>query len=87
LANSAAITCTPRPEASFPNLSGAVVNQKLKKLWIACGTEDGFIGVNRETVKWLRDKKVELTAVETPGAHTAMVWRRNLISFAPLLFR
>jgi len=25
--------------------------------------------------------------VETPGAHTWMVWRRNLAEFAPLLFR
>jgi enterochelin esterase family protein len=25
--------------------------------------------------------------IETPGAHTWMVWRRNLADFAPLLFR
>jgi enterochelin esterase-like enzyme len=24
--------------------------------------------------------------IETPGAHTWMVWRRNLSNFAPLLF-
>jgi hypothetical protein len=26
-------------------------------------------------------------AIETPGMHTWMVWRRNLAAFAPLLFQ
>jgi enterochelin esterase-like enzyme len=29
---------------------------------------------------------IKFTAVETPGGHTWMVWRRNLAVFAPLLF-
>jgi hypothetical protein len=29
---------------------------------------------------------ITVTAVETPGGHTWMVWRRNLAVFAPLLF-
>jgi enterochelin esterase-like enzyme len=36
---------------------------------------------------WLKSKGIEHTGVETPGAHTWMVWRRNLADFAPLLFR
>jgi len=74
-------------DRSFPGLNANTVNRRLKQLWIACGTEDGFIKVNRETVQWLKDKKVRLTQIETPGRHSSMVWRRNLISFAPLLFR
>jgi enterochelin esterase family protein len=56
-------------------------------LWIACGTEDRLIESNRKLVSWLKGKGVTLTAVETPGMHTWMVWRHNLITFAPLLFQ
>lgn len=72
--------------AEFPNLD-ATANQKLKLLWIACGTEDGLIKINRNFKSWLKDKGVQFTDVETPGMHTWMVWRRNLAAFAPLLFR
>jgi enterochelin esterase-like enzyme len=72
--------------AEFPGVdSGA--NQKLKLLWIACGTDDDLIKVNREFKSWLKNKGVQFTDIETPGMHTWMVWRRNLAAFAPLLFR
>lgn len=72
--------------AEFPGLDiGA--NESLKLLWIACGTEDGLIKVNREFKSWLKDKGIQFTDIETPGMHTWMVWRRNLAAFAPLLFR
>ncbi len=62
-------------------------NQKLKVLWIACGTEDRLITANRNFRDWLKQKGVQHTDIETPGMHTWMVWRRNLSEFAPLLFR
>lgn len=70
----------------FPGLD-ASANKKLKLLWIACGTEDGLIKVNRQFKSWLKDKGVQFTDVETPGMHTWMVWRRNLSTLAPLLFQ
>jgi hypothetical protein len=36
---------------------------------------------------WLEAKGVHKVDVETPGAHTWMVWRRNLVAFSGLLFR
>jgi len=30
---------------------------------------------------------IKFTAVDTPGAQTWMLWRRNLAAFAPLLFK
>ena len=60
---------------------------KLDLLWIACGTEDRLIETNRKIREWLTSKGVKHTDIETPGAHTWMVWRRNLASFAPLLFQ
>jgi enterochelin esterase-like enzyme len=59
----------------------------LKLLWIACGTDDNLIKVNRAFKSWLKDKGVQFTDIETPGMHDWMVWRRNLAAFAPLLFR
>jgi enterochelin esterase-like enzyme len=70
----------------FPALD-ASANKKIKLLWIACGTDDRLIKLNREFKAWLKEKGVEYTDIETPGAHTWLVWRRNLATFAPLLFR
>ena len=72
--------------AEFPVLDSKA-NQKLHLLWIACGTDDRLIDLNRKFRGWLASKGVQRTDVETPGAHTWMVWRRNLADFAALLFR
>lgn len=72
--------------AAFPQ-AGADLNQQLHLLWMACGTEDRLIEPNRKLEAWLKSKGVQLTAVETPGMHTWMVWRHNLITVAPLLFQ
>jgi enterochelin esterase family protein len=71
--------------ADFPDLD-AKANQQLHALWIACGTEDGLITANRKLREWLKSNGVKVTEIETPGAHTWMVWRRNLAEFASLLF-
>jgi enterochelin esterase-like enzyme len=73
-------------QKDFPALD-AKANQQLHLLWIACGTEDRLIKVNRDLREWLKTKGVKVTEIETPGMHTWMVWRRNLAEFAPLLFR
>jgi enterochelin esterase family protein len=70
----------------FPSLD-AGANAKLKLLWIACGTEDRLIDANRQLRTWLTTKGVKFTPIETPGAHTWLVWRRNLAALAPLLFQ
>ena len=70
----------------FPGLD-ATANTKLRLLWIACGVDDGLLGINRDFRKWLSAKGIKRADVETPGKHTWMVWRRNLANFAPLLFR
>ena len=54
---------------------------------IACGTEDRLIDASRKFRDWLKSKEVRHTGIETPGAHTWMVWRRNLADFASLLFQ
>jgi enterochelin esterase family protein len=75
----------PDLDATFPGLD-AKANQKLKLLWIACGTEDRLIDANRKLIEWLKSKEIRHTWLETGGAHTWMVWRRYLAQFAPMLF-
>jgi enterochelin esterase family protein len=70
----------------FPQLNSGA-NEQLRLLWIACGTEDRLIDSNRKLKEWLTAKGIRHTSIETPGAHTWMVWRRNLAEFAPLLFQ
>jgi enterochelin esterase family protein len=71
---------------AFPGLDEKAA-AKLKLLYIACGTDDGLLGVNRQFKEFLKSKGITFQDVETPGAHTWMVWRRNLTEIAPMLFQ
>lgn len=73
-------------DKEFPNLD-AKANQQVRLLWIACGTEDHLITANRKFREWLKTNGIQHTDIETPGAHSWMVWRRNLVEFTQLLFR
>lgn len=73
-------------DAAFPALDSKA-NGQLRLLWIACGTEDRLIDGSRKFRVWLKSKEIRHTGIETPGAHTWMVWRRNLAAFASLLFQ
>lgn len=70
----------------FPSLDAKAAS-KLRLLWISCGTEDGLIGNSRQLRDWLKSKDIQFRYLETPGAHTWMVWRRNLTEVAQLLFQ
>ena len=73
----------------FPSMAAgyAASHAQFKLLWVGCGTEDGLIKANRDFVAWAKGKGLPVTAVTTPGQHTWLVWRQNLLSVAPLLFR
>ncbi len=62
-------------------------NDRIRLLWLACGTEDPLLEPNRRLWTWLGAQGIRNVQVETPGMHTWMVWRRNLVAFAPLLFQ
>jgi enterochelin esterase family protein len=70
----------------FPGL-GDAGKPKHSLVWVACGKEDFLFGSNTQFKKWLASKNVAFSIVETPGAHTWMVWHRNLAEFLSLLFR
>lgn len=73
----------------FPTLAAGDAARKtnFKLLWVGCGTGDGLIKANRDFVVWAKSKGLPVVAVETPGQHTWLVWRDNLVTVAPLLFR
>jgi enterochelin esterase-like enzyme len=73
-------------DKDFPGLD-AKANSQIRLLWVACGTEDHLIALNRKFREWLKAKGIQHTDIETPGEHTWMVWRRNLVEFTQLLFR
>jgi enterochelin esterase-like enzyme len=73
-------------EKVFPGFD-AKQAAKLKLLYIACGTDDSLIGVNRTFKTWLKGKNISYKDIETPGAHTWSVWRNNLTEIAPMLFK
>jgi len=77
---------TPDFDKEFPRLD-ASANAQLRLLWIACGNDDNLLEINRTLRAWLASKGIHHVDIETPGAHTWLVWRRNLTEFAPLLFR
>jgi len=73
-------------EKAYPAANEGI-NAQLRLLWIACGQQDGLIGLNRKAVEWLKTKGVIFTWVETPGGHSFTVWRRYWAELAPLLFQ
>jgi enterochelin esterase-like enzyme len=77
---------SPEFDKEFPG-QDASANSRLRLLWIACGTDDHLIEINRSLRAWLAAKNIRHADIETPGAHTWLVWRRNLAEFAQLLFR
>ena len=74
------------PEAVFSTLSVNRVNQT-RPFYLACGVDDWLIDQNREIARWLKAQGVQVELLETPGRHTWMVWRRNLIEFASAIFK
>jgi enterochelin esterase family protein len=72
---------------NFPALD-AKANSQIRLLWVACGTADSLVGVNRQFKQWLDSKDVKVTYVEVPDiAHVWPLWRQNLTDLAPLLFQ
>ena len=72
----------------IPNMTPeAAKKADLRLLWVACGVSDGLITPNRNFVAWAKAKGLPVTAVETPGRHTFVVWRDNLVHLVPLLFQ
>jgi enterochelin esterase-like enzyme len=86
---SAAIGNAANLPKTYARLAGNAreANDKLKLLWIGCGTEDSLFGASKNFSQWLTTNGIKHTFRETSGAHTWMVWRRYLQEISPLLFK
>ena len=73
-------------DQQFPELKTKGLGH-LQLLLVACGTEDHLFETNRSIREWLTSKGIKHIDLDTPGAHTWMVWRRNLAKFASLSFQ
>lgn len=65
----------------------AATQPALRLLWTSCGTEDSLISEDRAFAAWAKaNVKGNVMTRETPGAHFWVLWRDDLVAFAPLLF-
>jgi enterochelin esterase-like enzyme len=72
--------------AAYPAV-GATTNAPLRLLWLACGEQDGLLGINRKLDAWLTEKGVRHSWTQIPGAHSFRTWRPLLVQFTSLLFQ
>ncbi|HEY3835623.1 MAG TPA: alpha/beta hydrolase-fold protein [Bryobacteraceae bacterium] len=61
-------------------------NQKLRLLWIGCGSDDSLFPASESLGKMLDDAGIKHVFHKSGGAHTWINWRQYLDTFAPLLF-
>ena len=88
---SAALGVVTSPQAGgldFKSLiaDSKTVNERLKLLWVGCGTDDTLFNSNKQFAQLLESSNITHTFRVSDGAHTWQVWRRYLNEVAPLLF-
>ena len=69
------------------DLDNAALKKGTTLLWLATGVDDRLIANTRATAEILKKHGFEPELLETPGAHTWLVWRDYLRRFTPRLFR
>ena len=72
----------------FLKTNAVMINNNLKQFWIAMGGKEDIAYNNCQTMlSKFGEMKIRYSYSEYPGGHTWPVWRNNLYSLAPLLFR
>ena len=61
---------------------------KLKLLWVSCGDRDGLMRISQRLHESLEEKRVpHVWHVHPGGGHDFRVWKADLYTLVPLLFR
>jgi enterochelin esterase-like enzyme len=68
-------------------LDNASLKEGLKLFWFATGKDDFLVETSRATVEMFRKHHFETVYEEGEGAHTWIVWREYLRTFASTLFQ
>ncbi len=73
--------------AEWEKTDPALLNSKLKVLWLGCGTEDGIFKSVKGMDDLLTTKNVKHVFNPSGGGHSWPNWQTYLSKYAPLLFR
>jgi enterochelin esterase family protein len=73
--------------AEWEKMDSAVLNRRLKVLWLGCGTEDAGFKSVKAMDDLLTERKVKHVFNPSGGAHSWPNWQVYLSKYAPLLFR
>lgn len=73
--------------AEWEKADAAVLNQKLKLLWLGCGTDDFAWNNMKAMDNLLTEKKVKHVFHPSGGGHSWPNWQTYLAKYLPLLFR
>jgi enterochelin esterase family protein len=76
------------PKASFGGVfsDASAANQRIRLLWLGCGTEDRLYGAGKSVHEALTAAGIRHVWIEGPGSHEWQVWRKHLHDLAPRLF-
>ncbi len=75
---------TKKPEELVPDAAAA--KEKLKLLWIGCGTKDNLMRVSRGVHDYLKDKDVPHVWRVDDNGHDPTEWKNNLYFFVQRVF-
>ena len=73
--------------AEWEKTDSAILNRRLKVLWLGCGTEDAGFKSVKAFDDLLTERKVKHVFNPSGGAHSWPNWQVYLSKYAPLLFR
>lgn len=76
------------PQYAFMKENSSAINTDIKLFWVAMGGKEDIAHDNCKIMLSKFDEmNIKYQYSEYPGGHTWPVWRNNLYSFAPLLFK
>ena len=76
------------PQYAFMKENSSTINNNLKQLWVSMGGKEDIAYANCKVMLSKFDEMgIKYTYSEYPGGHAWPVWRNNLYTFAPLLFK
>jgi enterochelin esterase-like enzyme len=76
------------PQYEFMKNNAAMINSRLKALWIAMGGQEDIAYRNcKIMMEKFTEMGIKYAYSEYPGGHTWPVWRNNLYNFAQVIFK
>jgi enterochelin esterase-like enzyme len=76
------------PQYAFMQTNASTINHNLKQLWLSMGGPEDIAYANNKVMRAKFDEMgLKYAYSEYAGGHTWPVWRHDLFTFAPLLFR